>query len=56
MIAGLFTGALLVLFIGGWIWAWNPKRKRAFDEAARLPLDDGDAGRQAGLDEKGNVA
>ena len=52
MIAGLFTAALLVLFIGGWIWAWSPKRKQAFDEAARLPLDDGDAGRQ----EKGDVA
>ena len=52
MIAGLFTAALLVLFIGGWIWAWTPKRKQAFDEAAQLPLDDGDTGRQ----EKGDVA
>jgi cytochrome c oxidase cbb3-type subunit 4 len=40
MIAGLFTGALLLLFIGGWIWAWNPKRKQAFDEAAQLPLEE----------------
>ena len=52
MIAGLFTAALLVLFIGGWIWAWSPKRRKAFDEAALLPLDDGDTGRQ----EKGDVA
>ena len=56
MIAGLFTAALLVLFIGGWIWVWNPKRKQAFDEAARLPLDDGEAGARAGTDNKGNVA
>jgi cytochrome c oxidase cbb3-type subunit IV len=40
MIAGLFTGALLLLFIGGWIWAWSPQRKQAFDEAAQLPLDE----------------
>ena len=40
MIAGLFTAALLVLFIGGWIWAWSPKRKPDFDAAARLPLND----------------
>ena len=40
MIAGLFTAALLVLFIGGWIWAWSPRRKAGFDAAARLPLDD----------------
>ena len=40
MIAGLFTAALLALFIGGWIWAWSPKRKKSFDDAARLPLDD----------------
>ena len=52
MIAGIVTGLVLVLFIGGWIWAWSPKRKREFEEAARLPLDDGDAGRQ----DKGNVA
>ena len=40
MIAGIITGALLVLFVGAWIWAWSPKRKQAFDEAARLPLAD----------------
>ena len=56
MIAGIITGALLVLFVGAWIWAWSPKRKQAFDEAARLPLDDGEAGPGAGADEKGNVA
>ncbi|KAF1690141.1 cbb3-type cytochrome oxidase subunit 3 [Pseudoxanthomonas koreensis] len=51
MIGGIVTAALLVLFIGSWIWAWSPKRKQAFDEAARLPLDDGEAGQ-----DKGNVA
>ena len=56
MIAGIVTGLLLVLFVGGWIWAWSPKRKQAFDEAARLPLADGDAACHGGLDDKGNVA
>ena len=40
MIGGIVTAALLALFIGGWIWAWSPKRKRDFEDAARLPLED----------------
>ncbi|RMH93845.1 cbb3-type cytochrome c oxidase subunit 3 [Lysobacter pythonis] len=50
MLSGIVTAILLVLFVGGWIWAWNPKRKQAFDAAARLPLDDQEpvAGEAAG--------
>lgn len=46
MLAGFITGALIVLFLSGWAWAWSPRRKRAFDAAARLPLqeDAADAG------------
>ncbi len=40
MVAGIVTAILLVAFVAGWIWAWNPRRKAAFDAAARLPLDD----------------
>ena len=40
MISGLITIVLLVLFLGAWIWAWNPRRKAEFDAAARLPLDE----------------
>lgn len=40
MLSGIITAILLVLFIAGWIWAWSPKRKQAFDAAAQLPLDD----------------
>ncbi len=40
MLSGIVTAVLLVLFVIGWIWAWNPKRKKSFDDAARLPLDD----------------
>jgi cytochrome c oxidase cbb3-type subunit 4 len=41
MISGIVTATLLVVFIAGWAWAWSPRRRRDFDEAARLPLDDG---------------
>jgi len=30
-------------FVGIVIWAWSGKRKAAFEEAARLPLEDDDA-------------
>jgi cytochrome c oxidase cbb3-type subunit 4 len=33
---------VLVLFIAIVIWAWSGKRKRAFDEAAHIPLEDDD--------------
>jgi cytochrome c oxidase cbb3-type subunit 4 len=45
MVSGIVTAVLMVLFLAGWAWAWSPRRKRDFDEAARLPLDaDNDAG------------
>ena len=37
---GLWTGVLLVIFIAIVVWAWSGKRKRDFDEAAHIPLDD----------------
>lgn len=40
MISGIVTTALLVLFIAGWVWAWSPKRKSDFEDAAQLPLTD----------------
>lgn len=40
MVSGIVTVLLLLLFLAGWAWAWSPRRKRNFDEAARLPLDD----------------
>ena len=36
---GLWTAALLVIFVGIVIWAWSGKRKRDFDEAAHIPFD-----------------
>jgi cytochrome c oxidase cbb3-type subunit 4 len=40
MVSGIVTVVLLVLFLAGWAWAWSPRRKKTFDEAARLPLED----------------
>jgi len=35
-----WTLLLLAVFVGIIVWAWSSKRKKAFDEAARLPLED----------------
>ena len=37
------TVAMLVAFVALIVWAWSGKRRRAFDEAARLPLEDDDS-------------
>lgn len=44
---GLVTAALIVLFVALIVWAWSGKRRRTFEHAARMPLeedpaDDGD--------------
>ena len=36
----LWTVVVLATFIGIIIWAFSKKRHSAFDEAARLPLED----------------
>ncbi len=38
----IWTVLVFVMFVGIVIWAYSSKRKRAFDEAARLALDDDD--------------
>lgn len=43
LIHAILTVVMFVLFIGIIVWAWSAKRKRGFDEAARLPLEDDDA-------------
>ena len=43
MVSGIVTAVLLVLFLAGWVWAWSPRRKVDFEDAARLPLrEDGE--------------
>ena len=41
-IAGVFIIAMMIMFIGIWIWAWLPHHRRAFDALAQLPMQDGD--------------
>src|SRR5690606_17242506 len=40
MISGILTAFLLVMFIGLIFWAWSKRRKKDFDEASQLPLED----------------
>lgn len=40
VVSGVVTGVLLVLFLGGWAWAWSGRRRENFEAAARLPLAD----------------
>lgn len=40
MLSGIITVVLMVLFVAMWIWAWRPARKKDFDEAARLALEE----------------
>ncbi len=35
-----FTVLLFVIFIGIIVWAWNPARKREFNNAAQIAIDD----------------
>ena len=42
-IAGGFIIAMMIAFIGIWVWAWLPWHKRAFNDLARLPMEDEDA-------------
>lgn len=40
MLHGILTTSALLAFLLGCIWAWSPRRRVAFDAAARMPLDD----------------
>ncbi|UCD24266.1 MAG: cbb3-type cytochrome c oxidase subunit 3 [Gemmatimonadota bacterium] len=40
-LAGLVTVFFLAWFIGWTWWAFSPKNKQKFEEAARMPLSDG---------------
>lgn len=47
MLSGIVTAILLLLFVGICIWAFSPRRKRDFDAASRLPLDEEHDGEDA---------
>jgi len=37
---GIVTVGMLILFIGIYTWAFSPRRKKGFDQAANLVFDD----------------
>ena len=43
----VITVLAFVAFLGIVVWAYSRKRKRDFDEAARLPFSDDDHGERA---------
>ena len=40
MLSSLMTVVMLVVFLGIVAWAYSSKRSAAFDEAARVPLEE----------------
>lgn len=46
------TIALLITFIGIIAWAWSPSRKRDFNDAAHLAVDDDDSIRSNNVPEE----
>ncbi len=45
-VRGLLTLVLLILFLGIVVWAFSSRRKKDFDEAARLPLEENKDGNE----------
>jgi cytochrome c oxidase cbb3-type subunit IV len=46
VVRGVMAGALLVIFVGLWVWVYGARRRQWFESAARLPLEeDGPGGR-----------
>ena len=40
-VLGVMTLVFLAFFVGWTVWAYSPRRKAQFEEAARLPFMDG---------------
>jgi len=40
LVQSIWTIVVMITFIGIVLWAYSGKRKSAFDEASRLPLED----------------
>lgn len=40
MISGIVTTLLLLLFVGLWLWAWQPRLRNTFEATARLAIDE----------------
>ncbi|MDR9433519.1 MAG: cbb3-type cytochrome c oxidase subunit 3 [Spiribacter sp.] len=53
MASGIFAIVLLLMFLGIVIWAYSGKRKKDFNEAAQLPLDNDDKPAASAKNNKG---
>lgn len=42
IIMSLWTVIVMAFFVFIVIWAWSGRRKKSFEEAARIPLEDDD--------------
>ncbi|HET9863327.1 MAG TPA: cbb3-type cytochrome c oxidase subunit 3 [Steroidobacteraceae bacterium] len=40
MLAGIVTLVWMLAFVALWAWAWRPGRRRGFEDAARLAVED----------------
>ncbi|MEE8387716.1 MAG: cbb3-type cytochrome c oxidase subunit 3 [Acidiferrobacterales bacterium] len=40
MLHSIWTVVMFAVFVGIIIWAWSGKRKEAFRDAAKMPLED----------------
>lgn len=43
LLHGIWTLLLLLIFVGIVAWVWSSKRKKHFEQAAQIPLQDGDS-------------
>jgi cytochrome c oxidase cbb3-type subunit 4 len=39
-VAGAIIVAMMISFVGIWIWLWNSRHTPKFDALARLPMED----------------
>jgi cytochrome c oxidase cbb3-type subunit 4 len=39
-VSGFVTAVLILLFVGIVFWAYGPRRRKRFDAAARMPLEE----------------
>jgi cytochrome c oxidase cbb3-type subunit IV len=39
-VSGFVTAILILVFLGIVVWAYGARRRRRFDEAARMPLEE----------------
>ncbi len=54
LLRGILLLVLMFGFLGIWAWAWSSKRKKTFEDASRLPLEEDEG--EVPLDNADSVA